>query len=77
MATLQYVIVDEPKTADQKCSFAGWQAINCFRRFVTQNEFIVDEELLLDGLKRSLDAGISGWQEAYKRQQQQARVESL
>ena len=24
ITTLQYVIVHEPKTADQKCPFAGW-----------------------------------------------------
>jgi hypothetical protein len=67
ITTLQDVIVDEPKTADQKCSFAAWQAVNCLCRFVTQNEFIVDEELLLDGLKRSLNAGISGWQKPHDR----------
>jgi hypothetical protein len=67
IATLQDVIVDEPKTADQKCSFAAWQAINRLCRFVTQNEFIVEEELLLDGLKRTLNAGIIGWQEPHDR----------
>jgi hypothetical protein len=24
ITTLQYVVIDEPKTADQKCPFAGW-----------------------------------------------------
>jgi hypothetical protein len=48
ITTLQYVVVDEPKTAEQKCSFAGWQAINGIFSFVPQNELIgVDTSLLL------------------------------
>src|SRR4029077_9115634 len=34
ITTLQYVVVDEPKTADQKCSFACRQAVNGIFSFV-------------------------------------------
>lgn len=67
ITTLQYVVVDEPKTAEQKCSFAGRQAVNGIFSLVTQNEFIVYKKLLLNGLKRSTDAGVGGWKEPNKR----------
>ena len=44
---------------------------------VAQNELIVYEKLLLNGLKRSTNAGVGGWKEPNKREQQQARVDRL
>ena len=45
VAALQYVIVDEPKAACQKCSLARRQAIVGIFCFVAENEFIIDQSL--------------------------------
>ena len=49
VTTLQYVIVDKPKAARQKCSLARRQAIVGIVCFVAENEFIANQQLVLDG----------------------------
>src|SRR6202035_3742316 len=77
VAALQHVIVDKPKAAGQKCSFARRQAVLDIVGLVAQDEFTVDQQLVLDGAKRSADPRIGCGQEADDRKQQQAGVEPL
>src|SRR5262249_27817155 len=73
---LQYVIVDEPKAARQKGSFTCGQAIGIFG-FITQYEFTVDQQSVLDRPKRSLDPRIGCGKKPHERDQQQTCVEPL
>ena len=49
ITALHYVIVDKPEAASQECSLAGRQAIVDIAGFVAQDEFVTDQELVLDG----------------------------
>ena len=48
VSALQYVIVDQPKAARQKSSFAGGQAVAGIFGFVSENEFVADQQSVLD-----------------------------
>jgi hypothetical protein len=53
MAALQYVVVDQQKAARQESSFTWGETVVCAFGFVAQDEFILDQESILDRPKRS------------------------
>ena len=77
MTPLQDVIVDKPKAARQKRAFAFRQTITGIFDFVAQNKFPIDQELVLDGSKRSLNSWIACRKKTDERDQQQAGIEPL
>src|SRR6516225_5426643 len=77
MATLQYIIVDEPKAARQESSFAGGQAVAPVFGFVPQNEFTIDQKSVLDRPQCAADSGVLRRKKADDRDQQEAGIEPL
>src|SRR5580704_5349028 len=77
MPALQNVIVDKPEAARQKRAFTFRQTIAGIFDFVAQNKFPIDEELVLDSSKRSLDPWIACREKPDERDQQQAGIEPL
>jgi hypothetical protein len=77
MTPLQDVIVDKPKAARQKRAFAFRQTITGIFDFVAQNKFSINEELVLDSAKRSLDSWIACREKTDERDQQQAGIKPL
>jgi len=66
VASLQYVVVDEPEAACEKRSLARGKAIGDILGLVAQHEFSIDQQLLLDRLQRSLNARITGREKAHQ-----------
>src|SRR4029077_1733171 len=77
IAALQNVIIHQPKAAGEESPLAGRQAVAGIVGFVPQNEFIIDEQPLLDRSQRSLNPRVVRRKEADKRNQEQTRVEPV
>jgi hypothetical protein len=77
MAALQNVIVDRPKAARQKSALSRRQAVAGICAFIPQNEFVLDQQPLLNGPNRISHARIGCRQKAHERDQQKASVESF
>jgi hypothetical protein len=65
MATLENVIVDQPKAARQKGAFSWRQAVAGICAFIAQNEFVPHQESLLNGSKRVPHAWVGVRQKAH------------
>ena len=77
IAALKDVIVDEPEAARQKCTFTFGQAVAGIVAFVTQHEFAIDQQSVLDRAKRPLNARVARGKETDKGNQQQTGIEPL
>ena len=77
IAALQNVIVHQPKAAGQESPLAGRQAVAGIVEFVPQNEFIIDEQPLLDRSQRSLNPRVVRRKEADKRKSGATCVEPV
>src|SRR5262249_18129604 len=75
MTPLQDVIVDKPKAARHKRAFTFRQTISGIFDFIAQNKFSIDEQLVLDRPKRSLDSWIACGKKPHERDQQQTGIE--
>src|ERR1700746_1617211 len=64
VSALQYVVVDQPKAARQKNSFARGQAVAGIFGFVSEDEFVADQQPVLNRRKCSLYSRISCWKKA-------------
>src|SRR5271167_2878973 len=75
-ASLQDIVVGQPKAAGQKGALSGRQAIHPLSGVVPHDETVGDKALL-DCLDGSDDARVGRRKKADERQQQEARVERL
>src|SRR5271169_5999934 len=75
-ASLQDIVVGQPKAAGQKGPLSGRQAVHALSGVVTHDE-TVDDEAVFDRLYGSDDARVGRRKKADERHQQEARVERL
>src|SRR5579862_4309867 len=59
VASLQYVVIDQPEAAGEEGALARRQTVRRILRLISQDEFTIDQQLLFDGANGSLHTRIA------------------